>query len=193
MVLIRYYIGVPPLEAWLERLSALHRSVLRRAAADEGLSLVHVEVIQYLARCNRYSNTTQALSDYLGQTKGSISQSLSYLEGKRLVRRQQDTADRRVFHLLLTAKGEQLAERLSTLLDLEDPPALQEVSERGAEELLRETLRRLQQQHGLKAFGICRECRYNQPQSKSSFRCGLTGETLMLVEASQLCRDFDAA
>ncbi len=180
---------MPPLEAWLERLSALHRSVLRRAAADEGLSLVHVEVIQYLARCNRYSNTTQALSDYLGQTKGSISQSLSYLEGKRLVRRQQDTTDRRVYHLTLTAKGEKLAERLSTLLALGEPP----LQAQGAEEHLREALRRLQQQHGLKAFGLCRECRYNEPQSKSSFRCGLTGETLALVEASQICRDFDAA
>lgn len=193
MVLIRYYVEVSSFEASLERLSALHRSMLRRAAADEGLSLVHVEVIQYLSRCNRYSNTTQALSDYLGQTKGSISQSLSYLESKRFIRRHQDAADRRVFHLTLTAKGEKVAERLAALL----PQALltegEQSAAQGANEVLREALRRLQRAHGLKAFGICRECRFNQPESSTSFRCGLTGETLMVEEASRLCRDFDAA
>lgn len=49
-------------------------------AAEEGLQLVHVEILQYLSVCNRYSDTTQTISEYLGQTKGSIFQSLGHLE-----------------------------------------------------------------------------------------------------------------
>src|SRR5687768_12799752 len=101
------------LAQYIERISALHRSVMRRFAQEEELQTVHLEILVYLVQCNHYSDTTQALSDYLGQTKGSISQSLSLVEEQGFIRRQQDEKDKRVFHLLVTPKGRNLVQRFN--------------------------------------------------------------------------------
>lgn len=89
----------------IERIGALQRSEMRRYALEHGLQMVHLEVLSYLQRCNRYSNTTQALSDFLGQTKGSISQTVGFLEGEGYIKRVQDQNDKRVFHLELNARA----------------------------------------------------------------------------------------
>ena len=70
-----------------ENLAALIRTAQRQAAAGLGLQPVHLQALQYLARANRYSNTPQSLADYLGMTKGTVSQSVLLLARKRLVSR----------------------------------------------------------------------------------------------------------
>lgn len=171
----------------LERLSALHRSMLRRFAAEEKLQLVHVEIIQYLASCNRYSDTTQALSDYLGQTKGSISQSLDYLENESYLSRVQDIKDKRYFHLRLSSKGKLIAERLKTALDFHDGKA--PVSDPQLEKILSA----LQKKNDLKGFGICGSCKFNQKNIKGSFVCGLTKERLSTEDTEKICREHEAS
>ena len=84
------------------------------------MQMVHVEIIQYLSSCNLYSNTAQALSEYLGQTKGSISQTISNLEKNGLLKKSQDRNDKRVYHLELTFKGKQLSERIHKYLNFND-------------------------------------------------------------------------
>ncbi|MFY8063120.1 MAG: MarR family winged helix-turn-helix transcriptional regulator, partial [Usitatibacteraceae bacterium] len=91
----------------VERLGNLMRAEARRAGSDEQLAPVHVEALVYLANANRYSNTPQVLSEYLGLTKGTISQSLLLLDRRGLIERYQDDIDRRVVRLRLSATGEQ--------------------------------------------------------------------------------------
>jgi DNA-binding MarR family transcriptional regulator len=170
---------------WLERLSALHRNLMRRFAAEEGLQLVHVEILQYLSICNRYSDTNQSLSEYLGQTKGSISQSLSYLEENGFVRRARDKSDKRIFHLALTAKGQSVARRLADHLDVES------VSDLEVE--FKTVLSSIQRQNGLRGFGICRTCKHNQNPGKDSFVCGLTQERLTIEDVKKICREHEAS
>ncbi len=168
---------------WLERLSALHRNLMRRFANEEGLQLVHVEILQYLSACNRYSDTTQAISEYLGQTKGSISQSLGNLEDNGFVKKVQDKVDKRVFHLSLTAKGLSIAQRMNKTIDLD-----------GAEKLepaLKALLASLQKRNGLRGFGICHSCKFNQSTGPNSFVCGLTKEKLSSSDVKKLCREHE--
>lgn len=94
--------------SYLERISALHRSVMRQFVQQNGLQMVHLEILIYLSNCSKYSDTTQALTNYLGLTKGSISQSLGFLEEESYIKRKQDANDKRVFHLLVTAKGKKI-------------------------------------------------------------------------------------
>ena len=169
---------------WIEKLSAIHRSTLRRFAQQEALQLVHLEILIYLARCNRYSNTTQAISEYLGQTKGSISQSLSHLEDGGFVRRQQDENDKRVFHLSITAKSRNLVNRFDEFFKA---PAL----EGKADTLLENFLLQLQAKNEMKGFGVCRTCKYNQNPGKSEFVCGLTKEKLTAEETLKICREHE--
>ena len=60
----------------VERLGNLMRAKLRRVSAQMQLQPVHMQALLYLSQANRYSNTPQALTEYLGLTKGTVSQSL---------------------------------------------------------------------------------------------------------------------
>lgn len=170
----------------LERLGALQRSESRRYAQEHGLQMVHLEVLNYLHRCNRYSDTTQALSEYLGQTKGSISQTLAFLEGEGLLRRTRDEQDRRVFHLALSPKARRLVhefeERFYGEIDLETL----------SEKSLTEAISRLQKKNGLKGFGLCAACHHNSNPGGQKFQCGLTGESLTVEDTKLICREFQS-
>nr|MBA3613554.1 MarR family transcriptional regulator [Nitrospirales bacterium] len=60
----------------LERLTNLQRMEARAFGLRYGLQPVQMEALTYLTQCNRYSNTPQAVAEYLGLTKGTVSQSL---------------------------------------------------------------------------------------------------------------------
>ena len=92
----------------MERLANLMRAELRKAGSDESLQPVHLHAMIYLAKANRYSNTPQALTAYLGLTKGTVSQTLLVLDRRGLIERYQDDVDRRVVRLRLSTSGEQL-------------------------------------------------------------------------------------
>lgn len=148
--------------------------------------MVHLEVLSYLQRCNRYSNTTQALSDFLGQTKGSISQTVGFLESEGYLKRVQDQNDKRVFHLELNAKSRRLVhEFVAQFYGEFDITTLSEKS-------LEETLSRIQKRNGLRGFGICSTCRFNTNPSGQKFVCGLTGENLTAEHVRLQCREHEA-
>ncbi len=168
---------------WLERFSALHRNLMRKFATEEGLLLVHVEILQYLSICNRYSDTTQAISEYLGQTKGSISQSLGHLEESGFIKRVQDKIDKRVFHLSLTIKGRSIATRMLESINLD-----------GSEKLtpaFQTMLTSIQNKNGLRSFGLCSSCKYNQNPGKNIFICGLTNEKLSSDDIGKICKEHE--
>src|SRR5207247_9188259 len=91
----------------VERLGNLMRTELRKSGAEESLQPVHLQALLYLSKANRYSNTPQALADYLGLTKGTVSQTLLLLDRRGLVERFEDDIDRRVVRLRLSSAGAQ--------------------------------------------------------------------------------------
>jgi len=169
---------------WIECLVAAHKSLLRKFAATENLQLVHIEILQYLSICNKYSDTTQSLSEYLGQTKGSISQSLKYLEETKLVDRSQDTSDKRIYHLYLTATGQTIVKKLAELISFR-------IQEKSNSEL-RNLLDSLQKKTNHRSFGICKTCKYNKNQTKSGSTCGLTSEELTHSDSEKICREYSS-
>lgn len=170
---------------WLERLSALHRNLMRKFATEEGLQLVHIEILQYLLVCNRYSDTTQAISDYLGQTKGSISQSLGHLEESGFIKRNQDKTDKRIFHLSLLPKGLSVTNRMNESIHFYGTDKL--------EPQLKILLTSIQIKNGLKGFGTCQSCKFNQNPGKNNFICGLTKENLSLSDIKKICKEHVAS
>lgn len=170
---------------WLERLSSLHRSLMRKAANAENMQLVQVEILQYLSLCNRYSNTAQALSEYLGQTKGSISQSLKFLEEQDLVERKPCTEDGRIVRLYLTEKSRGVIKRIEKTLT---PDITDDEKTIAAFKAIVTTWQRQKDQKG---FGQCRSCRYNIDKGNGRFQCGLTSEPLKKFETMQICREHE--
>lgn len=160
----------------------------RQRAALRGLLNVHWQVLWFLRAANRYSNTLQVLARYLGQTKGSVSQSVQLLERRGYLTRTPDAQDRRVMRLELTAAGESLLGEVET--DSAWDNATRTLPRGAAAEasvVLTALLRQWQQAGGGASFGVCRSCAHFQIEGPTRFRCGLTGERLDLADSGKIC------
>ncbi len=173
----------------LECLGRLLAGDLRAQAGDRGLQLVHLQVLDYLRRANRYSNTPRALAEYLGLTKGTVSQTVLLLHRRGLLLREEDPVDRRVVRLRLSRQGQRLAERSGEedawRRALGELPAAERAAAAG---VLQRLLTGLQRRRGNLGFGECRTCRHFRREG-AGFRCGLTGEPLQRAETLQICRE----
>lgn len=171
--------------ALIERLGRLTVS----ESHSHGLKPVQWEVLRYLDRANRFSNTAMAVTAYLGLTKGTVSQSIKSLEAKGLVRKQADPHDRRNVRLFLTAAARRLLAR-DPMLELEAAAAqLASPARRKLTQSLEQLLSRRLAARDRRAFGVCRECRYfarHHPQG-APHRCQLLEETLTEPDASFIC------
>lgn len=172
----------------VSRLGNLMRTEGRRVGQDEQLQSVHVEALVYLSKANRYSNTPQALAEYLGITKGTASQSLLLLDRRGLIERYQDDLDRRVVRLRLAATGEQF------LYDAQPQLAWQHATRnispnriRNAVSALRETLTTFQLDNEGTAFGECAGCQHFERLSARAYRCGLMGDRLSGPDTRKIC------
>lgn len=170
----------------LERLGHLIRAEQRRIGAELGLQPIHLQVVSYLSRCNRYSDTPMAVTEYLGPTKGTISQTLLLLERKGLLQRQPDEKDRRRVHLALTDEGRAVAREIASGSLAALPASQAGRLETGLEDLLRRT----QKARGSRTFGVCGSCGHLL-RERSRYRCGLTGEPLVAAETAKICREHE--
>ena len=173
----------------MERIGALVRSDARRQAMPHELQPVHLQVLDYLSRANRFSDTPLAVGEYLGLTKGNMSQRINVLERLELIRKESDEMDGRVVHLKLTAAGERLLD------DVHPPPSWRDAESlitakqfRALEEPLAELLQALIAANDFKSFGQCKTCRFHQRQSRQPF-CGLLQVELETDQTDKICRE----
>jgi len=177
----------------VERLSGLMRAEQRAAGIEDQLQPVHQNVLRYLARCNRYSNTPAAVTEFLQITKGTVSQSIRLLERRGLVLKRPDKQDGRIVRLRLSANGHRLVAKLdkqvswARLGENIDTVALDDT-----EQTLTTVLRELQKRNDYRSFGQCHTCHHCLRESQTKFRCGLTGEDLRREETLQICREHKA-
>jgi DNA-binding MarR family transcriptional regulator len=174
----------------LERLATLLQATLRDSAARHGLLPVQLQALTYLARANRYSDIPAAVAEYLGITRGTVSQTLGVLERKGLVTKQGDEHHGRLVHLVLTETGRAVVDdawstRWRRVLGA---PAAGELPGLAA------LLQSLQQLNGNQAFGVCRECAHFQPRGGTGGggHCNLTGEPLAAPQVVKICREWKA-
>lgn len=176
----------------VERLSELLRADSRAVGLKYGLQPVQLEILHYLAMCNRFSDTPMAVVEYLGVTKGTVSQTLKVLEQKKLIDKVADAADKRSFHLKLTNEGQRLAQTLFPTSLFERSISSQTKSHqaqinRGLHLLLSGLL----SANGHKTFGVCQSCRYNQKQRDGEFFCDLVKVPLSERDVELLCREHE--
>ncbi len=177
----------------VERLGNLMRTEMRKAGSEESLQPVHLHALIYLSKANRYSNTPQALADYLGLTKGTVSQTLLLLDRRGLIERFEDDIDRRVVRLRLSSAGEQLLAESQPALAWQN--ATRNISPnriRNATSALREALVTLQVDNEAAVFGVCSSCSWCQKLSQRIYRCGQMGDRLSGPETRKLCRVYRA-
>jgi DNA-binding MarR family transcriptional regulator len=182
------------LYSYVERLSEVLRVSSRQMGAQYGLQPVQIEALHYLSICNRYSDTPMAVTEFLGQTKGTVSQTLKVLEKKGFLSRLVDVDDRRVSHLKVTAAGEQIlvssipgklfnkaCERLTSLEQSQIVSALDTL------------LQALLQGNQMKTFGVCSTCRYNRKRDDGDYFCDLLQQPLAIDEVSRICKEHEVS
>jgi DNA-binding MarR family transcriptional regulator len=190
---MRWLMSVADAHDLLERLCNLLRTELRAVGYEYGLQPVQLEALIFLCRCNRYSDTPQAVTEFLGLTKGTVSQTLKVLVQKGFLRKQGDVADKRLVHLKPMARGRQLVARATPaeslaggFSELSGPEAGETVA------VLRRLLRTTQQANGQRSFATCHSCRFNRKEGAGHL-CGLTLEPLSDQDILLLCREHEYA
>jgi DNA-binding MarR family transcriptional regulator len=176
--------------ALLERLARLRRAGRYR----RGLNPAQGDALDYLAVANRYSRNPSALADFLGLTRGTVSQTLIALERKGLIARRADPRDGRAIVLELTREGRTLVESgAETAVEraLRAMPAANQAALAG---LLTEALAEAQRQNKFRAFGTCGTCLHFQRDDSDKapggpHRCGLTREPLSDSDSLLICRE----
>lgn len=177
---------------YLERLTSLMRAWSREHPLLADLQPIQVSALHYLSRCNHYSNTPLAVTDYLGLTKGTVSQSLKALESKGLIRKEADARDKRSVHLELTDKGRELVAELTPPAFLREAAAAMGKQAQELELLLKALLINIQQREQVPGFGLCQSCRFHQLRDDGPF-CGLTQEPLAPTAVQLICREHQSA
>ncbi len=175
---------------YVERLGELLRVDSRQAVADHGLQPVQLEVLHYLALCNRYSDTPMAVTEYLGQTKGTVSQTLKILENKGLLTKKSDENDGRISHLKLSAKGKRLLDQtIPTAMFVNACETLSNKKQQEITASLKQLLTALLQGNDMKTFGVCGSCRYNSQTEDGGYYCDLVQQPLSFEDIELICRE----
>ena len=131
------------------------------------------------------------MTKYLGNTKGTTSQSINVLEEKGYVLKKKAGSDKRVVNLHLTekvfgsARKGLSSESSRKILDGENIEV--------AEDILRNILRSIQISNKNRTFGTCMTCDFFIDEGSGSLRCGLTRERLLEYETEQICQKHEPA
>lgn len=176
------------LHALLACLSRVLQGEQRQLAVAAGLPAVQWTILHYLRQANRYSNTPQALGEYLGLTKGTVSQSLKRLEARGWVKRVPDARDGRVVRLALTRGGSRQVDDGADTEWVAAVANLPATERSAAEAALTRLLAGWQQSRQGRSFGVCRSCS-NFQAGQDEHRCGLTGEPLSEEDSTRICRE----
>ncbi|MEM0946447.1 MAG: MarR family transcriptional regulator [Pseudomonadota bacterium] len=163
--------------------------VARLTATEDrtgGLNPAQAAGLDYLARANRFSRAPSHVADYLGATRGTVSQTLKALERKGLIISRSNPEDRRGLIYDLSPEGAREAERNRAA-----EAAFDELAYRDRQALdrgLRSAMQALLDIRGGRSFGVCGICRYHKIEGRMR-HCALMDETLAGPEAAQICHE----
>ena len=161
----------------------------------EGLNPAQWEALRFVARANRNSCSPGTLADFMGSTKGTVSQTLKALEGKGLIERCRKAGDRRAVQISVTPAGTELLRKdpLGQIHDALAPCSADE--QHSVVEGIERLLGIVQNHQKIPEFGPCLKCTYYKPEACTETnsvgcRCGVSGELFSSLEIGKICADF---
>jgi DNA-binding MarR family transcriptional regulator len=168
----------------IERLGRL----LRAGDHASGLNPAQAEALRYLARANRFSRTPAALAEFLGSTRGTVSQTLLALEAKGLIERQPNVRDGRSVVYAITSEASDFlrddpSRALARLID-------EEGSAKRLAGDLEDGLQAAIAARGGRAFGACHTCRHfrrNKRNGAAPHHCAFLDEPLSEADGLLIC------
>ena len=178
----------------IDRLSRIAHSL----QFTEGLNPAQWEALRYVARANRNSCSPSALADFMGSTKGTVSQTLKALENKGLIQRKRRDGDRRSVQISVTAIGQSVLSKdpLGKIHDALAPCDRNLQNEVVA--VLERLLDAVHLHQRIPEFGPCLDCTHYKPEectktNSVGCRCGVSGDLFSALEIDRICADFSPA
>ena len=169
------------------RILTLLDRLSRIIASDDwagDLNPAQTAALSYLAQANRFSRSPSVVAEYLGATRGTVSQTLKALQRKGLIEESPNPTDKRSISYKITSKGDELARQRRLLND-----ALNTISTDDRTALLAQLTKVVGsalKARGLKTFGVCRTCKYHQSDETRPY-CRLLDLPLQAEGADQVC------
>lgn len=184
---------VPPSDRLPAEIASLIERLARLVRAREyscDLNPAQWEALRYLERCNRFSNNPTALAEFLGSTKGTVSQTLTSLQRKGLLDKVPRPGNGRSLSLELTEKGHSLLANdptveLETAIEALGPEAT------GLFRKLRHLVAALQVENRGRSFGRCGTCAYfcDHAEGGNPHLCSLMNLPVTVAETSRICAE----
>lgn len=160
---------------------------LDAAAAWEGeLNPSQRAILDYLKHANKFSRSPSNIAEYLGTTRGTVSQSLKSLGLKGYVTEHRSAADKRALRFDLSDKGVEASLQRSDVvasvakLGAEEHTALQNMLTALVEDLLAKNNGRV--------FGLCKNCVHFSTHG-NQHHCNLLSVNLTADDAAQICHE----
>jgi len=176
-----------------DRIRSLINRLARLDAAEiwkADLNPVQISALEYLARANRFSRSPSHVADYLGTTRGTMSQTLRTLARKGYLTEHRSEADKRSISYALTGSGTDLVSRKGRFAHAiaTRPPSEQMALEVALSAVLAAQIAA----NGGRPFGVCKNCVHHRKTGGSAF-CMLLSLPLAPDEADQICNEQAAA
>jgi DNA-binding MarR family transcriptional regulator len=157
---------------------------------EVGLNPSQIAALDYLARANRFSRAPSHVAEFLGTTRGTMSQTLKSLVNRGYLIERKSEIDRRSISFDLTTSGLALSGRQGILVGAIDALSASEQEHLG-KSLLAILADRLSANGG-RAFGVCNSCAHLQ-RTKDGVNCALLSVALLPLETTQICHEQVAA
>lgn len=155
-------------------------------AWEQGLNPTQNAVLYYLDKANRFSRSPSHVADYLGSTRGTISQTFKSLAQKGYVTEKRSSVDKRTISYDLTQKGIDAVNHSNAVIDT--IAHLDESAQHDLSNTLQSILVRLLRNKGGRTFGLCKYCKHFATQENGGY-CRFLSEVLTEPETNQVCHE----
>ncbi len=146
--------------------------------------------LEYLSEANQFSRSPSHVAEYLGTTRGTMSQTLKALVRKGYAAERRQKSDQRSISYELTKAGLAAVTEANPIADaIGCLPAAVQVA---LEDNLRQSLRLALTANGGQSFGKCKTCAYHDAASENGF-CTLLGLGLEPGENEKICIEHKEA
>ena len=190
MIISTRYVFVMDKDIYIRELINRVARLDATTAWQQDLNPAQRAALNYLARANRFSCSPSHVAEYLGSTRGTITQTCKALVKKGYVTEQRSETDKRVVSFQLTEIGVSVTAASNFVAD-----AVADMSETAKNNLmtsLEKLVRSLIIKNGGRAFGVCNQCKHFESRQNGGY-CTLLSEGLTALDATKICHEQDAA
>ncbi|APG49066.1 MarR family transcriptional regulator [Phaeobacter porticola] len=175
-----------------DRIRSLINRLARIDAAGgwvDNLNPAQSAALDYLARANRFSRAPSHVAEFLGTTRGTMSQTLKALARKGYIREDRRSGDQRAIFYTLTETGKSITQtpsEIGTVL-----AALDQSQASTLETALDATLRKALHVRAGRAFGQCKTCIFHSARPDHGY-CALLDLPLQPGDSHLICVEHKA-